>query len=134
LLDEGQRFPRGKGLSPDGAVAQFEDPDVLRISRRPTGESAVGPAHRGTLPYKITTDGPVTVTLPDTRVLGFTAAGTYEGVLAAVAHPAPAAAPAPLSLPVTGDDGRLPATGATAPVAAGAVLLALFLVARRCAS
>lgn len=82
------------------------------------------------LPYKVTTDGPVAITLPDARVLSFTAAGTHEGVLAALAT-APPPAPAP-----SGGGGGLPATGGTATAAAmtGVALIALFLGIRRCAS
>ena len=85
----------------------------------------------GAVAYKVTTDGPVAITLPDTRVLSFAAAGTHEGVLAPLAP----AAPAPeRTLPAAGDDGRLPASGPTAPAGLAALLLALSLAVRRCVS
>jgi hypothetical protein len=77
--------------------------------------------------YRLATDGPVTLTLSDGRAVTVGAAGTHTGVLAAVAA-APDPAPAPTG-PRT-----LPATGASAAVAAPLVLLALALIGRRCAS
>ena len=102
------------------------------------GSACLSPA---AVAYKLTTDGPVTLTLSDGRVLALAAAGTHEGEIAAAASetrvlgstasaPAPAPAPAPAEAP-----GTLPATGGEAVLASvGAVLLAVVLVLRRSAS
>ena len=65
--------------------------------------------------YKVTTDGPVSLSLSDGRVLTLAAAGTHEGEIAAVAVRPSAGetrvAGASATAPAPEPDGRLPATG-----------------------